>query len=82
MKPPFFAKAGQHTDIAALKQAWLAQVDVDGRREDGALTSVDNRIDSRTASVALRAEFITRSTVCCRAATSRFSSGRSSLGAR
>ena len=53
----FFAKAGQHTDIAALKQAWLAQVDVDGRREDGALTSVDNRIDSRTASVALRAEF-------------------------
>lgn len=53
----FFAKAGQHTDIAALKQAWLAQVDVDGRREVGALTSVDNRIDSRTASVALRAEF-------------------------
>lgn len=48
MKPPFFAKAGQHTDIAALKQAWLAQVDVDGRREDGALTSVDNRIDNRT----------------------------------
>lgn len=32
-------------------------MDVDGRREDGALTSVDNRIDSRTASVALRAEF-------------------------
>lgn len=53
----FFAKAGQHTDIAALKEAWLAQVDVDGRREDGVLTSVDNRIDSRTASVALRAEF-------------------------
>lgn len=53
----FFSKAGQHTDIAALKQAWLAQVDIDGRREDGVLTSVDNRIDSRTASVALRAEF-------------------------
>lgn len=53
----FFAKAGQYTDIAALKQAWLAQVDIDGRREDGVLTSVDNRIDSRTASVALRAEF-------------------------
>jgi multidrug efflux pump subunit AcrA (membrane-fusion protein) len=32
-------------------------MDVDGRREDGVLTSVDNRIDSRTASVALRAEF-------------------------
>ena len=32
-------------------------MDVDGRREVGALTSVDNRIDSRTASVALRAEF-------------------------
>ena len=53
----FFAKAGQHTDIAAMKQAWLAQVELDGRREDGVLTSVDNRIDSRTASVALRAEF-------------------------
>lgn len=53
----FFAKAGQYTDIAALKQAWLAQVEIDGRREDGVLTSVDNRIDNRTASVTLRAEF-------------------------
>ncbi|WP_142501705.1 efflux RND transporter periplasmic adaptor subunit [Klebsiella sp. 2680] len=53
----FFAKAGQYPDISALKQAWLAQVDIDGQREDGVLTSVDNRIDSRTASVALRAEF-------------------------
>ncbi|HCB1499327.1 TPA: efflux RND transporter periplasmic adaptor subunit [Klebsiella michiganensis] len=53
----FFDKAGQHADIAALKQAWIAQVDVDGQRQNGELTSVDNRIDSRTASVALRAEF-------------------------
>nr|WP_287855237.1 efflux RND transporter periplasmic adaptor subunit [Klebsiella sp.] len=53
----FFDKAGQHADIAALKQAWIAQVDVDGQRQNGVLTSVDNRIDSRTASVALRAEF-------------------------
>ena len=53
----FYSKAGQHADIGALKQAWLAQIEPDGRREDGVLTSVDNRIDTRTASVVLRAEF-------------------------
>ena len=29
----FFDKAGQHADIVALKQAWIAQVDVDGQRQ-------------------------------------------------
>lgn len=53
----FYSKAGQHADIGALKQAWRAQIDLDGKREDGVLTSVDNRIDVQTASVALRAEF-------------------------
>lgn len=53
----FYSKAGQHTDIRALKAAWLAQITLDGKREDGVLTSVDNRIDARTASVAVRAEF-------------------------
>ena len=52
----FYSKAGQHTDIRALKAAWLAQITLDGQREDGVLTSVDNRIDTRTASVAVRAE--------------------------
>ncbi|BBQ84919.1 TPA: efflux RND transporter periplasmic adaptor subunit [Kluyvera ascorbata] len=53
----FYSKAGQHADIRALKAAWLAQITLDGQREDGVLTSVDNRIDARTASVAVRAEF-------------------------
>ena len=53
----FFSKSGQHADIHALKQAWLAQIDVDGKRRDGVLTSIDNRIDARTGSVAVRAEF-------------------------
>ena len=53
----FYSKAGQHADISALKQAWVAQIAPEGRREEGVLTSVDNRIDSRTASVVLRAEF-------------------------
>lgn len=53
----FFSKTGQHADIHALKQAWLAQIDVDGKRRDGVLTSIDNRIDARTGSVAVRAEF-------------------------
>lgn len=53
----FYSKAGQHSDIRALKAAWLAQITLDGQREDGVLTSVDNRIDARTASVAVRAEF-------------------------
>ncbi|HHR5711838.1 TPA: efflux RND transporter periplasmic adaptor subunit [Klebsiella pneumoniae] len=44
-------------DIHALKQAWLAQIEVDGKRRDGVLTSIDNRIDARTGSVAVRAEF-------------------------
>ncbi len=63
----FFSKNGQHADIHALKQAWLAQIEVDGKRRDGVLTSIDNRIDARS-SVAVRAEFAIRSTVCCRAA--------------
>lgn len=53
----FYSKAGQHADIRALKAAWLAQITLDGQREEGVLTSVDNRIDARTASVAVRAEF-------------------------
>lgn len=53
----FYSKAGQHPDISTLKAAWLAQITLDGKREDGVLTSVDNRIDARTASVAVRAEF-------------------------
>ncbi|HHG8773570.1 TPA: efflux RND transporter periplasmic adaptor subunit [Raoultella planticola] len=53
----FYSKAGQHADISALKQAWLAQIAPNGQREEGRLTSVDNRIDARTASVVLRAEF-------------------------
>ena len=47
----FFSKTGQHADIHALKQAWLAQIEVDGKRRDGVLTSIDNRIDARTGSV-------------------------------
>lgn len=50
----FFSKTGQHADIHALKQAWLAQIEVDGKRRDGVLTSIDNRIDARTGSVAVR----------------------------
>ncbi|MRS90060.1 efflux RND transporter periplasmic adaptor subunit [Enterobacteriaceae bacterium RIT714] len=53
----FAAKAGQHTDITAMKKAWLAQIISGDKRENGTLTSVDNRIDPRTASVMLRAEF-------------------------
>lgn len=53
----FYSKAGQHADISAMKQAWVAQIAPEGTREEGVLTSVDNRIDSRTASVVLRAEF-------------------------
>lgn len=53
----FATKVGQHADIGKLKQAWLAQIDADGGRESGELTSVDNRIDPRTASVMVRAEF-------------------------
>ena len=32
-------------------------IEVDGKRRDGVLTSIDNRIDARTGSVAVRAEF-------------------------
>lgn len=53
----FAAKAGQHADIHAMKQAWQALIDNNGQRISGELTSVDNRIDPRTASVMLRAEF-------------------------
>ncbi len=40
-----------------MKQAWQALIDSNGQRVSGELTSVDNRIDPRTASVMLRAEF-------------------------
>jgi RND family efflux transporter MFP subunit len=40
-----------------MKQAWQALIDSNGQRISGELTSVDNRIDPRTASVMLRAEF-------------------------
>jgi RND family efflux transporter MFP subunit len=53
----FFHKAGNHVDIQALKAAWLPQIAIGEQRESGTLTSVDNRIDPRTASVTLRAEF-------------------------
>ncbi|MFZ3617888.1 efflux RND transporter periplasmic adaptor subunit [Leclercia barmai] len=53
----FATKAGQHADIHAMKQAWQALIDSNGQRVSGELTSVDNRIDPRTASVMLRAEF-------------------------
>ncbi|EKS7423858.1 efflux RND transporter periplasmic adaptor subunit [Enterobacter ludwigii] len=53
----FATKAGQHADISALKRAWQARIDSNGQRLSGELTSVDNRIDPRTASVMLRAEF-------------------------
>ncbi len=53
----FATKAGQHADISALKKAWQALIDSNGQRISGELTSVDNRIDPRTASVMLRAEF-------------------------
>lgn len=53
----FATKVGQHSDIRAMKQAWQALIDSNGQRILGELTSVDNRIDPRTASVMLRAEF-------------------------
>lgn len=53
----FFHKAGEHADITALKAAWLPQIALGDKRQSGTLTSVDNRIDPRTASVTLRAEF-------------------------
>ncbi len=53
----FATKVGQHADISALKKAWHALIDSNGQRISGELTSVDNRIDPRTASVMLRAEF-------------------------
>lgn len=53
----FSSKVGQHADLRAMKAAWLPSITLDGERQDGVLTSVDNRIDPRTASVALRAEF-------------------------
>ena len=53
----FAAKAGQHADINAMKRAWQALIDSNGQRVSGELTSVDNRVDPRTASVMLRAEF-------------------------
>jgi multidrug efflux pump subunit AcrA (membrane-fusion protein) len=65
-KRAFATKAGQHADISAMKQAWQAQIDSNGQRVSGELTSVDNRIDPRTASVMLRAEFANPRISCCR----------------
>lgn len=48
-------KTGQHADINAMKRAWQALIDSNGQRVSGELTSVDNRVDPRTASVMLRA---------------------------
>ncbi|WP_312624573.1 efflux RND transporter periplasmic adaptor subunit [Scandinavium sp.] len=53
----FWLKSGQHVDVNALKAAWMPQIQLNGERTSGTLTSVDNRIDPRTASVTLRAEF-------------------------
>lgn len=53
----FAGKAAEHADLNALKQAWLPQIGVGDARQDGRLISVDNRIDPRTGSVTLRAEF-------------------------
>lgn len=40
-----------------MKRARQALIDSNGQRVSGELTSVDNRVDPRTASVMLRAEF-------------------------
>jgi RND family efflux transporter, MFP subunit len=53
----FFQKAGDHADIQTMKAAWLPQIAIGDKRESGTLSSVDNRIDPRTGSVTLRAEF-------------------------
>ena len=53
----FALEEGAFADISALKKAWQALIDSNGQRISGELTSVDNRIDPRTASVMLRAEF-------------------------
>ena len=53
----FSAKAAAHPNLTALKNAWMAQIQHGDQRETGTLTSVDNRIDPRTASVMVRAEF-------------------------
>lgn len=53
----FAGKVTQHADISALKQAWLPQIAAGDGYQEGVLTTVDNRIDSRTGSVTLRAEF-------------------------
>lgn len=53
----FASKTAQHPDISALKQAWLPQIMVGDTPLYGELIAVDNRIDPRTGSVALRAEF-------------------------
>lgn len=53
----FAGKAAQHPDIGALKQAWIPQIAVGDKSQEGELIAVDNRIDPRTASVVLRAEF-------------------------
>jgi RND family efflux transporter MFP subunit len=53
----FFDKAGQHPDLKTLRQAWLPEIELAGKRQAGTLVSVDNRIDPRSGSVTLRAEF-------------------------
>lgn len=53
----FYRKSGQHPTLNELKEAWLPQIERNGERTAGVLSSVDNRIDPRTGSVTLRAEF-------------------------
>lgn len=53
----FFDKAGQHPDLQTLRQAWVPEIELAGKRQAGTLVSVDNRIDPRSGSVTLRGEF-------------------------
>jgi RND family efflux transporter MFP subunit len=53
----FHEKTRRHPDIAELKNALIAEIGPSDNRQAGTLTSIDNRIDPRTASITLRAEF-------------------------
>lgn len=53
----FADKAARHPSISELKQAWQPLITQGETALEGELTAVDNRIDPRTGSVVLRAEF-------------------------
>lgn len=53
----FHEKTRRHPDIAELKNALIAEIGPADNRQAGTLTSIDNRIDPRIASITLRAEF-------------------------